>query len=311
MTKKYKRDSVRGRCPIIDPVNYKPDTLLQVWIDSRKLVMLDKWLGKNGISTRFMADIGREVLDIVVDQLLATGEVEKVELSRDAMDYLKIKFRKLELNPGGRGKRNIQHNLVLDSRRERGLMEESDHSMILGVTQTTNRNSEEEIERRRLNEEASARAFKQLEEEQKREAKEAITSRLTFDENGVAIIPKTEGMYTAEERKKEIAQTHERLGLKQPGATEGSVGSSQNSHPDECIEDGDKKEQTPASAEEALSLFNKVRDKQSISAKQDLTPRKLTSSEVMSKEEKLKLKDRELKSQLDSITPNDLSPIDD
>ena len=75
---KYKEDSTRGRSPRIDPKSYKPDVLVQVWIEARELVMINQWLDKVGYQTRFMSQIVKFTMSIVLDQLLAAGEVDKI-----------------------------------------------------------------------------------------------------------------------------------------------------------------------------------------------------------------------------------------
>lgn len=115
---KYAKDATRGRCPMINPFNYKPDTQVQVWLDARKLVMLDNWLEDNGIRIRHMSEIIKETIDVVIEQLLSNELVEKVEYSKIARDSLMYKFKKKTLNPGNRCMRNVAHNLHLDERRK-------------------------------------------------------------------------------------------------------------------------------------------------------------------------------------------------
>lgn len=292
--KDYKRDTVRGKSPRIDPIEYKPDTLVQTWIDARKLVMLDNWLAGNHIYTRFMADIVREVLDIVIDQLLDAGEVKKVEFSTDAANILKAKFNKKSLNPGNRGKRNILHNLTLDDRRRGKMirMEESDYSCNYSSGELISDVPEDIHERNnRLWEEAQ----KKIREEEIKEAKEAIASRLTFDENGVAIIPKSEGMYTAEDRKREIAETRKRLGL------------DQHSPPNEVSYNQPKKHLKNKSQDEDSDSEN-VTTPESIA--RNSTIAKLSEDELRRKEEAIAKRDRELEKQL-SCLPDDLTPIEE
>lgn len=122
----YVRDSTKGINVRIDPVNYKADTLVQVWIDARKLATVCQWMEKYGVNMRFMSDITKELFDIVVKQLVESGEVKMVEFSSSAHDYLKFKFNKSSLNPGERGKRNILHNAVLDDRRKSHMINTAD-----------------------------------------------------------------------------------------------------------------------------------------------------------------------------------------
>ncbi len=113
-----KVNETRGKS-IVDPVNlgnYKGDVLVQTWIDSRLLATVSEWLDGNGLVTRHMSDIVKFVIEEVVSQLVREGEVEMIELCGDARDLLERKYR-TNLNPGGRGKKNILHNLVLDDRK--------------------------------------------------------------------------------------------------------------------------------------------------------------------------------------------------
>lgn len=116
MNREYKRDSTRGRA-IVDPVSYKGDALIQCWIDRRKLATLSNWLDEAGYRTRTLADVLRLSLEAVVESLVNDGVVEMVELTSDAVAILDMKY-KVELNPSGRGSRNLSHNLHLDERRK-------------------------------------------------------------------------------------------------------------------------------------------------------------------------------------------------
>ena len=119
MRRDYVEDSTRGNAKIM-PLNYKGDVLVQSWIDARKLATLSKWLDEGGYFTRFLSDIVKIVIDEVVGQLVEGGKCEMVEFSEDARDYLVCKYR-VNLNPSGRGKRNMLHNLHLDEMRRKSI----------------------------------------------------------------------------------------------------------------------------------------------------------------------------------------------
>ena len=123
MNKRYKEDSTRGKA-IMAPVTYKPDALVQTWVDSRKLAMLSNWLDDSEWVTRNLSEVVRFTIDMVVDRLLMDGEVEKIELTGQAREILDRKYR-ANLNPGDRGKRNLLHNKILDDRRTK-VVEHSD-----------------------------------------------------------------------------------------------------------------------------------------------------------------------------------------
>ena len=113
--KEYKEDSTKGKA-MLNPKTYKGDVLVQAWIDSRQLAMLSVWLDNNDRRTRYMSDIVKFTIEEVVRQLVDAEEVEKIELSSQGRLMLECKYR-TQLNPGGRGKTNVLHNLVLDERR--------------------------------------------------------------------------------------------------------------------------------------------------------------------------------------------------
>lgn len=112
--RELKEDSTRGRS-YIKPKRYKRDALVQAWMDRRKIAMLSVWLDKNGYGTRFMSDVLKWTVEIVVNELVGRGEIERIETTEDANAILS-KYR-IDMNPGGRGEKNLTHNLVLDSKR--------------------------------------------------------------------------------------------------------------------------------------------------------------------------------------------------
>ena len=112
--REIKEDSTRGRS-YIRPKRYKRDALVQVWMDRRKIAMLSVWLDKNGYETRFMSEVLKWTVEIVANEIVKRGEIEEIELTEDANAILK-KYR-VDLNPGGRGEKNLTHNLVLDGKR--------------------------------------------------------------------------------------------------------------------------------------------------------------------------------------------------
>ena len=111
-----KEDSTRGKA-YVKPRSYKRDALVQAWVDRRKLAVLSDWLDDSGQRTKFLSDVLKFTIDIVVDQLIENGLAEKVELTEDAVRILDMKYN-ADLNPRGRGKRNLTHNLQLDEIRK-------------------------------------------------------------------------------------------------------------------------------------------------------------------------------------------------
>ena len=114
--KEYKADSTRGSS-LINPMNYKGDVLVQVWVDSRVLATLCKWLDKAGFYSRFMSQVVRRPLEVVAETLVSNGEVEMVDDTAEARKMLERRFG-VDLNRGGRGTKNVMHNVVLSNRRE-------------------------------------------------------------------------------------------------------------------------------------------------------------------------------------------------
>jgi hypothetical protein len=113
--REYKEDSTRGSS-LINPLNYKGDVLVQVWVDSRVLATLCRWLDGLGLYSRFMSQVVRRPLEVVAETLVKNGEVEIVEDTGSARMMLEGRFG-LVLNRGGRGTNNVMHNITLSARR--------------------------------------------------------------------------------------------------------------------------------------------------------------------------------------------------
>jgi hypothetical protein len=99
----------------VEPRCYKGDSCVQVWLDSRKIAMLSTWLDSRGIMTRFMSDVIRESLDQLCTHLVNSSNGIELDTSA-ARDLIESKY-KVNLNPNGRGKKNLINNLVLDDRK--------------------------------------------------------------------------------------------------------------------------------------------------------------------------------------------------
>lgn len=112
----YKEDATAGGARII-PKTYKNDAYVQVWLDSRKLATLTMWLQEHGYNLRFMSEIVRETIDLVVEKLAQQG-VKAVETTTEARTILQI--FKIDFNPDGRGQKNLMHNIALDEARKKG-----------------------------------------------------------------------------------------------------------------------------------------------------------------------------------------------
>jgi hypothetical protein len=112
----YKVDSTKGSS-LIDPVNYKNDMLVQVWMDSRILASLMTWMDKNGNYARFLSEIVREPIKAIVETLVSAGDMELIDDTIMAREMLERRF-KVDLSRGGRGGKNTLHNKVLSEKRK-------------------------------------------------------------------------------------------------------------------------------------------------------------------------------------------------
>ena len=117
----YKEDSTKGRA-ITEPINYKGDVMVQVWLDSRLLATLSNMLDNNGYFTRYMSEVVRETLELYMESAINSGLVKMVEDTGNARELLSRKYR-IKLNKVDRGKRNILHNMILSERRIKDGME--------------------------------------------------------------------------------------------------------------------------------------------------------------------------------------------
>lgn len=184
---KYVEDSTKGKS-VLDPKSYKRDVLMQVWLQSRYLATLLKWLDKSSTFVKFRSDIVQIVMEQVVHHLVDNGEVEMVEFATDAQSILSGRFG-AQSNPSGRGGKNAYHNLVLDERRK-----EKDEYVVASVhdkspVKITATDEHVAYAAKRI------REFKQ--EETKREAKEQLekvlanTKVIGVTESGEKILEST------------------------------------------------------------------------------------------------------------------------
>ena len=112
----YKEDSTKGKSLMVRPRNYKGDAMVQVWVDSRVLATLSVWLDDNGQGTRFMSEVVRDSLKVLCNYLVETKQATIVDHTTDARELLERKYR-VELNPSGRGMKNVLHNKLISEKR--------------------------------------------------------------------------------------------------------------------------------------------------------------------------------------------------
>ena len=174
-TEQYKEDSTRGKS-LLMPKKYKNDAHVQVWIDSRKLATLSRWLDENGLVTRFLSDVVRLTLDQVVASLTNEGKFKLIESCAEAREMLERKYR-VNLNPRGRGEKNLLHNLVLDSRKNNSDVEDVE----AGRSNLSKNSSGVKVDETNWDS-----IQKKIKEETLKEAKELVR-KVKFDDRGLNI----------------------------------------------------------------------------------------------------------------------------
>ena len=112
----YAVDSTKGSS-MINPLNYKGDVLVQVWIDSRVLATLCGWLDDKGTYTRYMSQVVRRPLEVLMDLLVNSGDARLIDNTSDAREILSRRFG-VNLNRDGKGTKNVMHNIELSIKRE-------------------------------------------------------------------------------------------------------------------------------------------------------------------------------------------------
>lgn len=127
----YKEDCTDGKFSVLNPITFKGDALIQVWLDSRELATISEWLDNNGYRTRFMSEVVKEGLHILCEDLVEDGEVEMIEDTVEARRIIEDKYR-ICLNPKTarsqqsieykdtrrRGEKNLLHNIILSERKK-------------------------------------------------------------------------------------------------------------------------------------------------------------------------------------------------
>ena len=185
----YKEDSTKGKA-MMRPRTYKGDSLIQAWVDRRKLAVLSEWLDNSGKRTRFLSDVLKFTIDIVVNQLIENGLAEKIELTEDAKRILDMKY-KADLNPRGRGERNLTHNLQLDEiRKSHSYDYEINRPIQNDSIYDEDRKSGENLVRKYHRMKDSGELDRVLAEKKAKELEEDTKKQLAeceYDENGIYI----------------------------------------------------------------------------------------------------------------------------
>jgi len=171
----YKENSTNGGS-LISPVSYKGDVMVQVWIDSRVLATICKWLESEGEYPRFLSHVVRVPLEMLVDHVVSEGKVKMVDGTVEARMLLEGRFH-VSLNKGKKGRKNLLHNVTLSSRRGTDLGSRIDYT----------RYSEEEPVEKLGREEAVAR-FRKKEAERKLELDKAVKEEVEKARKGGLIV---------------------------------------------------------------------------------------------------------------------------
>lgn len=116
----FARDKTSGNS-VLDPISYKKDVPVQAWVDSRDIATLSEWLDMKG-RTKYLSEVVQEGLRILVNHLVETRVINKVESTAKARELIEWKYR-INLGRSKRGRRNALHNQVLTDRLSRGEIE--------------------------------------------------------------------------------------------------------------------------------------------------------------------------------------------
>lgn len=104
--------TTRGSSPMA-PVRYVRDALVQLWADRRDIATILLYMENHGQKPRYLSDVLKFCIENIREQVKRQG-IEYVESSASATSMLEERFN-INLNPGGRGKKNYVNNLLLDS----------------------------------------------------------------------------------------------------------------------------------------------------------------------------------------------------
>ena len=204
MAYKYDRhnlveDSTKGRA-LVNPRSYKRDVMCQVWLESRHLATVMRWLDREGWFVRFKSDIVRTCVEQVFYHIVENELGEVVDFADDARRMLESRFGVDSNNASGKGLRNAAHNMVLDERRREGYVTPPQYREACSATQTKVESSADaaaaDIHGRSVKEfvEAATRMFyKKRDEEQlveaDRQTRELMKSGSVEEEvNGESVI---------------------------------------------------------------------------------------------------------------------------
>jgi len=104
--------TTKGSAPL-NPARYEKDALIQVWVDRRDLANIAMYLEANGRKVRFLAEIVRFSIELTSEKIKESG-MEFFSETGAANKYITDRFQ-TNLNPGGKGNKNLVNNLLMDS----------------------------------------------------------------------------------------------------------------------------------------------------------------------------------------------------
>jgi len=200
---KVKEDSTIGNSVVAYPKTFKGDVLVQVWVNSRILATLSEWLDRNGNDTRYMSEVVKKPLKILMDYLIEIGEVSMVEDTGEARAMLKRKYR-VRLNSGNRGRKNEQHNMLLSSIMKegkvtglgRGIVNSKPNTLLGGVIKEGNKS----------NAQLAREQYERDEDDRLRADVKSRIAELPVDNRGMVIVePHGHGDYTEKDKVKDDA----------------------------------------------------------------------------------------------------------
>lgn len=184
---RYKVDSTSGGS-LINPVNYKGDVMVQVWMDSRVLATICRWMENEGEIPRFLSHVVRIPLEMLADHLVEDGKVEMVDDTLEARILLEGRFH-VNLNKGRKGMKNLMHNVTLSGRRGTDLGSRAgggiDYRRPEEIEPIVKKGQEEVVAEYRKEE---ARKKKEMDEIKEKEVEKAKAAGIVVD-NEISSIP--------------------------------------------------------------------------------------------------------------------------
>lgn len=104
--------SNRGKSAL-KPTRNERDSLVQCWVNRKDLATIGLYMESKGVKIHHMADILTFSIETVRSIVLKANGTY-VDSTEKATAYLSDRF-KVNLNPGGRGQKNLITNLLLES----------------------------------------------------------------------------------------------------------------------------------------------------------------------------------------------------